>query len=273
MSENNALTPRSREPRLPARSEPVSQAYRPAYDYTADQFEDQEQGSLIEYWRMLQRRKGTVILIAFVGALVGLLVTLPQTPVYQARLSLEVQDLNQNFMNMKEVSPVTEAGGGSLSALTDIQTQIKILQSESLIEGAIAKLKTANQPEKRNDPSRISAWRAALDLQESKEPENPEDRVKRFASNLKVRTAGQTRIIELLFDSIDAQLAAEFSNALANEFIDQNIEARWKMTQRTGVWLERQLEEMRIKLERSEDALQVYARRSGLLFTGDTKGE
>jgi uncharacterized protein involved in exopolysaccharide biosynthesis len=64
----------------------------------------QEGPGLLEYWRILNRRKGTVILIAFVGLALGVLITLPQTPVYQAKAVLEVQNINENFMNMKEAT-------------------------------------------------------------------------------------------------------------------------------------------------------------------------
>ncbi|MDP3000782.1 MAG: Wzz/FepE/Etk N-terminal domain-containing protein, partial [Bryobacterales bacterium] len=226
-----------------ARTEGPSQAYQVA----PEGFEEGGPGGLVEYWRILRRRKGTLILIAFLGGLLGLLITLPQTPIYQARVSLEIQDLNQNFMNMKDISPVSEAGG-SLNALSDIQTQIRILQSESLIESAMGKLKMAKPEEAVADPTRVAAWRKALNLAAPEEPETMESRVKKFARNLKVRAAGQTRIIEVLFDSTDPKLAAEFANGLANEFIDSNVEARWKMTQRTGEWLTRQIDEIRIKL-------------------------
>ena len=45
-----------------------------------------------EYWRLLNRRKGTLILIAVVGgAIIGFLTTLPQTPIYQRRgTSIEI---------------------------------------------------------------------------------------------------------------------------------------------------------------------------------------
>jgi len=39
-----------------------------------------ESGGVLEYWRILRRRKGTLVLIAGVGAIIGFLVTLPQTP-------------------------------------------------------------------------------------------------------------------------------------------------------------------------------------------------
>lgn len=58
---------------------------------------------LVEYWRVLQRRKGTVILISVLGLLLAVLITLPMTPVYQAKALIEVQDVNDNFLNMKNV--------------------------------------------------------------------------------------------------------------------------------------------------------------------------
>ena len=62
-------------------------------------------GLLLEYLQILRRRKGTLILIVFLGLLASLLLTLPQTPIYQARGSIEIQNLNENFLNMRNVSP------------------------------------------------------------------------------------------------------------------------------------------------------------------------
>ncbi len=80
-----------------------------------------------------------------------------------------------------------------------------------------------------------------------------------MTKNLKVSTEANTRLVEILYDSTDPQLAADFVNALTAEFIQQNLESRWKTTQQTGEWLTRQMEDVRIKLEKSEDQLQTYA--------------
>ena len=45
-------------------------------------------GGLVEYLRIFRRRKGTLIFFAILGVLAAVLLTLPQTPVYQARTSL-----------------------------------------------------------------------------------------------------------------------------------------------------------------------------------------
>src|SRR5690348_1974213 len=115
---------------------------------------------LIQYWRILRRHRGTWIVFAFVGALLGLLIALPQTPLYRARTSLEILELNDNFLNFKQVSPVTPASNGPETA--DIQTQIKILQSDSLLKRVEAKLKK-NLPAP-GPTGRVSAWRKVLNL-------------------------------------------------------------------------------------------------------------
>jgi succinoglycan biosynthesis transport protein ExoP len=247
--------------------------YPESAGYTRGYVDDPGSGGLLEYWRILRRRKGTLILIAFLGLLAGVFLTLSQTPVYQARAALEIQDLNENFLNIKQVTPVSE--GNSDAAISDIQTQIKLLQSETLVKQVLTKLEAHTpasstgaiqpRPSESAAPTRIAAWRKALNLPDPKTFDGLDPR--QAAKSLKVTAAGQTRIVELLYDSPDPRYAADFANTLAQEFIDSNMEARWKMSQHTGEWLSHQLEDMRIKLERSEDGLQSYARRTGLMFT------
>src|SRR5271170_3793505 len=92
--------------------------YSGGYDPAAEP----ETGGLIEYWRILRRRKGSLILIAFIGALIGFLATIPQTPIYQAKTSVEISDLNTNFLNLKQADPISESSADT----SDLQTQVKI---------------------------------------------------------------------------------------------------------------------------------------------------
>jgi capsular exopolysaccharide synthesis family protein len=224
-------------------------------------------GLLLEYWDILRRHKGTLILIAFLGLLTAFLLTLPQTPIYQARASLEIQNLNENFLNMRDMSPTAE--GSSFQPEYDLQTQVEILQSESVLEGVIAKLNLEKKLVMEKDRGRLSAWRKALGLPELR-PDSPREETLRLVTkNLKIRTEAKTRIVEILYDSKDPQLAADFVNVLTAEFIRQNLEARWKTTQQTGEWVTHQMEDVRIKLEKSEDELQNYAHASGLIFTSE----
>jgi polysaccharide biosynthesis transport protein len=232
-----------------------------------EEFEEPGPSQLIEIWQIVRRRKGTLVLIVFLGLLSSLLLTLPQTPLYQARASLEIQNLNENFLNMRDVRPTAD-GGGSYPPEYDLQTQVQILQSESVLEAVIAKLKVEKKLPLEENTSRFSAWRKALGLPESRPPSR-ESSLNLVKRNLKTRTSPNTRLVEILYDSTNPQVAAAFANALTAEFIQQNLESRWKTTQQTGEWLTHQMEDVRIKLEKSEDELQSYARASGLMFTSE----
>ena len=246
------------EARLPVRYEYVEV---PAPDSGAEP----EGPTLLDYWRTLKRNKGTLALFALGGIAAAVLFSLPQTPVYQAKMTLEILNLNENVLNRRQLEP-TEAPAGSPEL--DIRTQVRILQSEALVERVLSKLGGDQAAEKAGGRSRVSAWREALGLKPPAEPTG-EARVSQALGNLKAQVVPQTRLVEVKYDSTDPRAAAEFLNALAAEFIEQNLEVRWDTTQKTGQWLTKQLQDLKIKLEKAEDELQQYARTAGLIFTAE----
>ena len=220
-------------------------------------------------WRSLVRWKWTVVLFAISGLAASFVITLLQPRLYEARSSLEIQDVNDNFLNMKQVLPVNE--NGLSGALSDLQTQIKILQSDSVLNPVLDRLPVVSEAIVTAESQKESRWlavEAALGLGPSEFHQVEE---KRLADTLKVRAVGQTRVIELTAESTSARLAAGFLNELCTEYIDQNMKARWEMSQRTSQSLARMLEETRVKLRDSQDALENYARQSGLMFTSEKR--
>jgi capsular exopolysaccharide synthesis family protein len=239
----------------------------PGYTYTLAESAAETGFGPAEYWRTLRRRKGTVLLAAVLGLLGACLYTLPQTPVYQSRAVLEWQGLNENFLNMRDVNLMTDAGNSS-SPEYDIQTQIRILESRSLSERVAAKLDLSRRPLVVKQ-DRLSAWRRALGLAPADAGRRPDEALAMAASNLRVRSQPNTRLILVSCDSTDPRLAAEFVTTLIGEYTEQNLESRWKTNENTGEWLARQMEGVKIKLEKSDEGLQAYARASGLAFTAE----
>jgi capsular exopolysaccharide synthesis family protein len=221
---------------------------------------------IVEVWCTLLQRKITWILFAFIGGVIGYLYTLPQTPIYQAYTSIEIVALNDNFMNLGRLTP-NDTGA---AAASDVQTQIKILQSASILRRVVEKLQhdvnSITLP-----PTRLAAWKHALHMSESTQGQSIAQLINQAAASMRAKATGQTRVVEITVDSPSPQLAALFLNTLSTEFIQHNLESRWKSTEKASDWLSHQLDDMRVKLERSEDALQQYARESGLVFTDEKK--
>jgi succinoglycan biosynthesis transport protein ExoP len=223
-------------------------------------------GDLLEYWRIARRHKTSLFLFAICGMLLGILAGLPQKAIYKVSTSIEVLNLNEDFMNMKQTNPTTSSDESYDTS--EEQTQVKLLQSDSLLERVVLILDPSYPKHSYTLPV-VSGWRKLLNSPEPVRLTERQALLNRMTDTLKVKSVSRTRVIEVTLKSTDPKLAVAFANALANEFIEQNIEARWKTTQRVGDWLSRELNDERANLLRSEDALQKYARESGLIFTDD----
>ncbi len=223
--------------------------------------------SLLECWQALRRRKTAIFRFVLLGLIVGVLASLLQTPVYRARTSLEVQDFNENFLHLKDADPTALPG----SEVTYFQTQIKVLQSKSLIERVIEKLDQQGAPPPSKAILRLPDWRKIFGFSAPPSRLQKEEAVRQATGNLTVSPSDQTRMVEVFYQSPDPQRSADFANTLVNEYIEQSQEMRWKSAQRTGEWLTSHLSEMKAKLEAAEAELQDYARTSGLTTGSGTE--
>ncbi|MBV8811430.1 MAG: polysaccharide biosynthesis tyrosine autokinase [Acidobacteriaceae bacterium] len=222
-------------------------------------------GSVLDYWRILSHRKLALLACGVLGLVGGVAFTLPQAPVYRATTTLEIQGNKDDAFGMKILNPSSDSAEPA-DPSTDIQTQIRILRSQSLIERALNRA-GMDPADSEKAPAKDTSWQRRLPFFAT--DNSADSLIEQTGKKLKVTQSGETRVIEVSFDSNDPTRAARFANALTAEFIDQSLEARWEMNRKTSEWLVSQLDDLRGKLRRSEDALQTYARQNGLIFTPD----
>lgn len=216
--------------------------------------------------RILRKRKSTIVVAGCIGMLAAVLYTLPKPPIYRSTASIEVQPPNDDFLYARDVNPTSSAG--SMFPDYDMATQIKVLSTQSLLDRVTDKLNADPNLKVEIPRDRFAEWRKALRL--GPQPVTPRSAViASTAATLHVQAAHGSRVVEISCDSTDSRLAAAFLNTLADEYIEQTIERRWETAKHTGQWLERQLDDVKIKLEKSEDTLQNYASAANLVFTGD----
>jgi succinoglycan biosynthesis transport protein ExoP len=220
--------------------------------------------TLFEYGLLVLRRKGVLLTAAVLGISAGLLISVPRTRIYEAHISLEIQGFNENLLNTREVNPSAPSGG--TSGAEEMQTQIKLLQSDSLIARVINKLGINGSfiP-----PTRLARWRAALGFSSPAPGSERDAAVMMAAGSIYIEPIQMARIIRVSCESTDPKIAAEFLNTLANEFMDQKLSSRIESSRRTSEWLNGQVEEIKVNLEKSEDKLQSYALSAGLMFLSE----
>jgi capsular exopolysaccharide synthesis family protein len=224
-------------------------------------------GGLIEYLNILRRHKTTILLAALAGLILGVGIGVPMKPVFRARTSLEVLNLNDDFMNMKQANPTTT--NDNTYEISEEQTQAKLLEGEALQLRVMARLNPGQNANTSKPKMASSGWRKWLHLKEPVKMTAREKLLAGLAGSMKVRPTARTRVLEVTADSTDPELATQYLNTLVEEFIQQSVEARLDTTQRTSDWLRREIEDARSKLQHAEDDLQSYAGQSGLIFTDE----
>src|SRR5207247_2725513 len=75
--------------------------------------------------------------------------------------------------------------------------------------------------------------------------------------------------MDVSFESTDPQLAARIVNAHIASYIEQNFRSKYEATTQASSWLADQLGELKIRVQRSEDARIAYERQNQIWTLDD----
>jgi len=222
------------------------------------------------YWRIIQKRRWTILSILLVTFASALIVTIKEKPIYRANTLLEIEKENPNIPTVQELFQLEDVSDNYL------ETQYKVLQSDTLARRVIEELHLG-QVNEFNPPKGRWFWEnthaAAREDGLVVDPETEQAILVRFNDRLSVEPVRRSRLVQVSFESEDPNVAAKALNALASNYIQQNLESRWDSAQKASEWLSQQLQSFKAKLEKSEDDLQDYAQNNGLLFLETEKGD
>ena len=199
---------------------------------------------IISHWRWL------IMSAVALGAIGAIIITLLTTPIYRARVTLEVNPPSVEIMDEQSRDRSTT----SVSTWDYVATQVGLLSSRSIAERAAQDLNLAGNKEFVGEDgdaaSRLSTATAKV------------------ASGLKVELPEEGQLIRFSFDSESPQLSADIANQVAESFINLSLQRRYEASAYARKFLERQIAKSRADLERSERELVSYAQAQGIIYTG-----
>lgn len=199
---------------------------------------------------------GSVIALAL---LVGLVVTLLATPMYQAQSKVALKPYGQYVVEGQDV----EQGVPSSQFYEYISTQIEVIKSRSLAETVATNLNLAT----RNDF-------LGKDVDEGRAPGMSDEQwleaKKKMAVSLLVGSVEATSspenwVITIGFRSESPTLAAEIANAYADAFVASGSSSTIESNRYALDYLLKQIEETRKRLAEAEQVTNTYARKSGII--------
>lgn len=231
--------------------------------------EENRTSLFVEYFRTLARYRWLIVCLAIGGVVASFLINFTALPVYRARTSLDIQSLNSDFMNMRAVAPTGQSDDASSDVY--VQTQIKLLQSDTLLQRTVDRLKAEPHPDTIDQMDLASRIERATYLVRDKKISYDalvDDTAKRVA----VKPIGVTRLVEITCDSWSADFSAEFCNTLVDEFKTSDLEMRRKESESTSEYLTKQVADVKTKAEQSEKELEAATGGNGLVLSQESTG-
>ena len=170
--------------------------------------------------RVLRRHLGHLLAAASLGFAFAALLSGLHPKVYRSRIALEVDALNENFLDFRNVYPAVTPSADTAGLL---QTQAEIFEQDELLERVARQLQLGKRPE----------YNGAAGIAE------------RLREDIRVEPSRNSRILQIACDARDPDLAASLCNVLANEGIAHQIAARERIARDTWQSLQPRLADLR----------------------------
>ncbi len=189
--------------------------------------------TLSEYWRIIRKRKWTIVFVFIMVMLSTAIFTKLQTPVYEAMLELKIE---------KQHPVITLASNGELSLPSgpiDLKTEILLIKSLPVMRKVVERMEVLPA-----DPKEREAKIHVLSLD--------------YQRRVIVEQIGDTNIVRIRAHSDDPQKAALMATAIADVYIVENIESRKKQSKAVISYINKQLKEYKRQIAEEETKLQKF---------------
>ena len=212
----------------------------PSLTYASSQDADQESTlPLSHFLWILKRHRWKILGFISFCVLISTLVSLQLVPIFEATATLDVD---------RQTPQGIVGAEANRSALNDadqfMATQMKVIESDSVLRPVALQYKLQEQDMKNDekDPTRAAARRdAPVSLKK-----------------LRITRPQNTYLLNVSYRSPDPHLAASVANGIAQSYITHTFDLRFRAAASQSTFMEKQVEELRAKMERSSGALVQY---------------
>lgn len=224
----------------------------PPADLTASQIAGEPPGSKLDlraYWRTIRKRWPFVVLSMIIATVIAFVYTYRQPKIYEAMCQVIIDP--QAPQVLPGAKDVVELGTGTFWANKEFyETQYRIIQSTSVGQ------RTAEKLGLQYDPDYAAAMGPNHDL-------SALGRV--VAGQLSVKPLKESRLAQIVATDRKPQRAALIANAVADTYIEYNLDYKLEGARAAMAWLAEQEADLKRQLEDSELKLYEFKKQRNLL--------
>jgi succinoglycan biosynthesis transport protein ExoP len=216
------------------------------------------------------RRQFFVITLCVICSLtVGLLYFLSTPPRFTASAKLLIDLSKVRILQQQQ---------GAIDAPVDaaqLETQVELLKSDKIALAIVNEFRLNEDPEF-TAPSR-NYFRTALYRLFPDSAYSESSLVRRavtiLLANREVTRLGRTYVLDVSVTSLNPARAAQLANAIAEAYIDDQLEAKYQATRRAGSWLQERIRELRQQASDADRLVLEYKEKNNIVdVSGNSPG-
>jgi len=236
-----------------------------------------ESGPRNFYMRVIRHQLPIMIVFMVLSMALTFLYLFTTVPTFVATASMVI-----DARKLQTLNPQTAASGAVNVDTSMVQTEMELLKSDNVSRAVINKLHLTEDPEYVGEPPGFigALINRVHDLFASPSVENED--LKRsqltksvlgsFASKRLVNRVGQSYVMEINVQSVNPEKAAKIANAIAEAYIDDELNSKYEETRRASIWLQDRLKELRSQAAAQQQAVVDFRQKHNIVDTG-TNGQ
>jgi capsular exopolysaccharide synthesis family protein len=238
----------------------------------ADRRASIESIDLLGYWQILVRRRWVIYLAVSALGLVALVGSFLTTPLYRATTTLQIERQNPEILNFQDVARTDFAW----AAYNDFyQTQYKIIASMPVARAAAERLNLTDHEDFAvgdGKPGLLARLKAMVPRKRGKSVKQaPLDvAAAQVLGSLEISPVRNSHLVRISWTHADPELAAMTANAMADAYIQFNIESRYSTTDQAREFLVNQIGTLKREISAMEVRLQEYGEAKNIFTVDDS---
>ncbi|MDE2465251.1 MAG: polysaccharide biosynthesis tyrosine autokinase, partial [Alphaproteobacteria bacterium] len=226
--------------------------------------------------RLLRMRYRLILGTALAVVAVAAVMVFRMTPIYNASSFVMLDDRHNKMMGIDAVL------SGLPTDSTSIENQIQILHSRDLMSKVATKLRLDRPPPpgRHVSPSLFSEIRSAINpLHWFSSPQKVvltpaeqrlelhEAAIQHLLDSETVNEVGGSTAMQVTVSSPIPDMAARIANAIAEQYVQDQLDAKFAATNKTAKWLAGRLQQLSKQMQSADAAVQEYKAQHGITDT------
>ncbi|HMD83445.1 MAG TPA: polysaccharide biosynthesis tyrosine autokinase [Terriglobia bacterium] len=207
-------------------------------------------GQFRAVWDLIVKHQWFILTITVVLTALVAFYSFKMPPVYQAMSRVDVESEVPLLQSLNDLFKTGEADDAFLA------TQVSILQSDELAWDTIQKLGLGG-----SEKSGGKVVGIPMKMQTAA--------IRSLQGHLRVERAKDTRMILVEYESSDPKQAADVVNTLVEDYKEYNLRTKYDASRQATGWMEQRLDELKVKVEKSEQAMVDYERKNNIVSVGE----